>query len=248
MPMHFFAFIPYAAVGYCVAKAAHDVWPTLRSQLGIASRYSSRAGMDGEHTRARAYAQCPPGAARNQASSMSPMTVAALAARPVVADYCYDERSGTIKGDGPLAGAEIPSTAVALYEENGERYAHIAMGGDATMDVPVCERMGFVAVPYDPGVTGVPVQPTPTVPTPPTAPPPPGEPPTMGPPMGVPPYTPPEVPEDCVDPGTPYTGPGCPPRYQEPRGEPHWRHAEPCPPWRRNQDPYRLHRKRMRWG
>lgn len=137
--MQFLAYVPYAAAGYCVAMVADDIWPTLRSQLTLASRPASRHGMDGEARRSRmgprASAVCEPdGPAvdwyRNQAVQRS-------------SAYCFNTATGAIEGSGQLDGVVPPPGAVTVYvDEDGRETARISVGGDNKMDLLVCHVPG----------------------------------------------------------------------------------------------------------
>jgi len=125
----YLAYIPYAAVGYCVAKVAADVWPSLRSQLGSFSHYSSRAGLAGEATHSRVSPElCSSGGGplRNQAT------------------VCFDESTNTILG-GNLDGTQLADYQVAIYvNQAGVRMANIPMMGpnESALDIPVCVTAG----------------------------------------------------------------------------------------------------------
>ncbi len=226
----FFAYIPYAALGYCVAQVASDAWPALRSQLGSASRFSTRGGHDGEATR-----QHRPHRRRNQA-----MAFEAQAPADVADDYCFDSRTYELVGEGGLAGKRFPNSHVAFYTESGQERVDISFGGDVRQNFPVCAGASFTSEPYDEGPGEAEVD-TPT-----------GPPPTGVPPaMGVPPYVPPqEIPEGGCPPEEGGWPEGCPPivgpcdedYYADPPG-PHAARQSDCP--RRN---HRAARQRTRWG
>jgi len=209
----YLAYVPYAFAAACTAKAMADVWPTLRSQLGDVSHYSSRHGMDGEHygprfgTTDAAAEFCPPwqqgGAiyteggydrmlrfggrrARNAAPLPQNSGMQRFAASQAgLNQYCYDESTGEIVGKGPLNGVKPLSTQVAVYEQGGLRMASIDVSGDDRMEIPTCDQPSGVPVSVlPPG--GDPLPP----------------PPTRKPPRDVP--TPPGVAPDPCDPRFPY--------------------------------------------
>ncbi len=108
----FLAYVPYAAVGYCVAKVATDVWPGLRSQLGSVSHFSSRHGADGEAYGPRVGEEyCPPGGG----ASLGPSNLTADArrnashAQAYVSGYEMDRFGNEVADDGceldPRAGS-----------------------------------------------------------------------------------------------------------------------------------------------
>ncbi len=79
MATHLIAYVPYAAAAYCVAKVGQYIWPSLRSQLATATRFSTMHGLDGEDpVESRRAADCPggpeayfPAALRNWGSASS---------------------------------------------------------------------------------------------------------------------------------------------------------------------------------
>ncbi len=234
MPTPFLAYVPYAAVGYCIAKVADDVWPTLRGTITTTSRVGTRHGGDGRAFGQRLPADfCPPGLARNQA----------MVAEVLTERYCFDETTGTIEGTGPYAGAQPPPGTISHRQVNGERYVDINVGGDNYLTMPSCPTemvMAYLETVEEP--------------PPPEYQPPPGEPPRETPPPGVtePPGCPPTQREPCPE-GWDGAWPGypswCAPRRGAPQCRPHFRRGD-CKNsiWRRNPDPGRLARKRMRWG
>jgi hypothetical protein len=149
------AYVPYAAVGYCVAAVAADVWPTLQSALSDSSQRASRHGMDGEWPAARR--ACDPGATRNQSPQRSDT-------------YCFNTATGRIEGQGTLDGVSPPPGSVLQYtDEDGRETAKIKVSGDNTIYMLVCHVPGgtFSAGgpgtgdpgtpdfdPYDPGGRG----------------------------------------------------------------------------------------------
>lgn len=135
-----FGYIPYAAVGYCVAALATDVWPALRSAMAIQTYPSSRHGMDGEWDWGTRQA-CGPDAIRNQAIQRS-------------TQYCYNTATGRIEGNGPMDGIVPPQGTVLLYtDEDGRETAKIKVSGDNTMILLACHQPGGIFVPpgADPG-------------------------------------------------------------------------------------------------
>lgn len=137
--IQFLAYVPYAAVGYCAAKVAADVWPTLRSQIGTQSYPSSRHGLDGEAYNARRGPEyCGPDGggsvfSRNQAAAY-PSGMSFVAASPGAG--CYNESSNTILG-GQWDGVQPHPTQVAVWVEDGTRRASIHLG-DNRIELPTC--------------------------------------------------------------------------------------------------------------
>ncbi len=127
----FIPYIPYAAVGYCVARLADNVWPTLRSQAGSVSRYSSQHGMDGADHGRPDPAYCPPSGSaptRNQQQL--------VARTPSPGESCYDEDSGVIVG-GKWDGKRPQPQQVSIYEQDGLRRASIHLG-DNRIELLTC--------------------------------------------------------------------------------------------------------------
>lgn len=149
--IQFLAYVPYAAVGYCAAKVAADVWPTLRSQIGTQSYPSSRHGLDGEAYRSRRGPEyCGPDGggpvfSRNQAAAAAGMSF--VAASPGAG--CYDESSNTILG-GQWDGIQPHPTQVAVWVEDGTRRASIHLG-DNRIELPTCGVPATGAVTSTPG-------------------------------------------------------------------------------------------------
>jgi hypothetical protein len=130
------AYVPYAAVGYCVASLACDVWPTLRSQLSDASYRSSRHGLDGEWP--RQYNDCvSPYAPR----AMAPGDPGCGPTRNP--SYCFNAATGMIEGSGPLNGVTPPPGTVHFFtDSDGRETARISISGDNESDILVCYEPG----------------------------------------------------------------------------------------------------------
>lgn len=132
--MGLIAYVPYAAVGYCVAAVAADVWPTLRSSLTSASYPASRHGMDGQNNCGYTARSCVPpfDPVRNQAVQRS-------------TTYCFNTATGQIEGSGPLDGISPPRGSYTIYtDEDGHETARVSVSGDNKMDLLVCHQPGGI--------------------------------------------------------------------------------------------------------
>jgi hypothetical protein len=134
----FIAYIPYAAVGYCVAALATDVWPTLRSGVSSSAYLSSRHGMDGSGL-VSPRACDPSSVSRNL---------------PRVPDYCFNTATGQIEGVGILAGTSPMAGEISVFtDEDGRETARFVTGANGHMDMAVCHRPpgSYDSTPFDPG-------------------------------------------------------------------------------------------------
>lgn len=122
---HLLPYIPYAAVGYCVAKTAADIWPTLRSQTSAISYSSSRHGLDGEYG-PQDTGYCPPSGGGEALGPRSRNHA------------CFDEQTSTIVG-GEWDGAQPGPSQVSIYEDRGVRLASIHLG-DSRLEIPCKPR------------------------------------------------------------------------------------------------------------
>lgn len=141
-------YIPYAAVGYCVAALATDVWPALMSSRSAMTYPSSRHGMDGEEYAPTSRQYCGPYDAvmsRNQSFSASLRST----------QYCYNAATGAIEGNGPLNGVVPAAGTVQVYtDEDGRETAKVFVSGDNSELMAVCYQPGsFSATPGGGGYT-----------------------------------------------------------------------------------------------
>lgn len=124
----FLAYVPYAAVGYCVAKVATDVWPGLRSQLGSVSHFSSRHGADGEAYGPRVGEEyCPPGGGGSLGPSNLTADARRNASQAFISGYEMDRFGNEVVAgdDGCEPRAGSPGTGYGAPRAGSpEQYAY----------------------------------------------------------------------------------------------------------------------------